>query len=95
MKIEFTWDFQKAATNLKKHGVSFDEAKTVFEDMLAVIVDDVEHSRGELRSIIIGLSNRSRLLFVSHVERTDKIRIISARPATKQEKKDYESGTKF
>ncbi len=95
MKIEFTWDFQKAESNLKKHGISFDEAVTVFEDLLAVIFDDVEHSDGERRSIIIGLSAKLRLLFVSHIDDDHEIRIISARLATKHEQKDYETGRNF
>jgi uncharacterized DUF497 family protein len=86
---EFEWDDNKAASNLQKHNVSFEEAATVFDDMLSRIADDVLHSDGEMRSVMIGLSARSRLLFVSFAERNERIRIISAREATKAEKKAY------
>ncbi|HEY2414013.1 MAG TPA: BrnT family toxin [Pirellulaceae bacterium] len=90
MAIEFEWDASKAATNVKKHGVSFEEAASVFADGLAFILDDDEHSQDELREIIIGHSEKNRLLLVSFTERSDKIRIISVRRATKRERRDYE-----
>lgn len=89
--MKFEWDPIKAATNIRKHGVSFDEAVTVFKDPLAFIFDDVAHSENEHREIIIGISALRRMILVCFVERVeDVIRIISARPATRQETKDYE-----
>jgi len=90
MAIEFEWDAQKAATNQKKHGITFEEAATVFGDALAAIFDDEAHSIEEHREIIIGHSDRNRLLLVSFTERSEQIRIISARRTTKQERRDYE-----
>ena len=90
MSIEFEWDSQKAASNFKKHGVTFEEAVTVFGDPLAAIFDDEEHSVDEPREIIVGHSNYQHLLLVNFTERSDKIRIISARRATKRERQDYE-----
>ncbi|HEY9658064.1 MAG TPA: BrnT family toxin [Allocoleopsis sp.] len=90
--MEFEWDQDqsKAASNLKKHGVSFEEAKTVFDNPLAVIFDDEAHSVDEQREIIIGHSRQNRLLLVAFTERFGKVRIISARLATRQEREDYE-----
>ncbi|HEX6034660.1 MAG TPA: BrnT family toxin [Anaerolineales bacterium] len=88
--MEFEWDPRKAKSNLRKHGVSFPEAGTIFGDELAITVFDPDHSDEEDRFITIGWSNRKRLLIVSHTERGDKIRIISARELTKVERKDYE-----
>ena len=94
MPVSFEWDADKAALNAAKHGVTFDEASTVFSDSLAVIFEDEEHSVDELREIIIGHSVIQRLLLVSFTERgEDVVRIISARKATKKERKDYEEGT--
>ncbi len=90
MSVRFEWDRQKAATNLRKHRVSFDEARTVFYDSLARIFDDPVHSTVEQREIIIGHSLVGRLLIVSFTERGEAIRIISARLATKRERQDYE-----
>lgn len=91
MGIRFEWDRRKGAANLRKHGVSFDEASTVFHDPLARIFDDEEHSDDESREIVIGHSVTGRLLLVSFVERTENvIRIISARPTTTHERGDYE-----
>jgi uncharacterized DUF497 family protein len=90
MALEFEWDPDKAVLNKKKHGVTFEEALTVFGDPLAAIFDDVTHSVEEQREIIIGHSAKNRLLLVSFTERGEAIRIISARRATKQERKDYE-----
>ncbi len=89
--LEFYWDPLKNKINQKKHDISFDEAKTVFYDPLARIFDDVIHSVDESREIIIGHSFTKKLLLVVYVERKqNQIRIISARQATKKEKKDYE-----
>lgn len=88
--MEFEWDETKAGINQKKHGVSFEEAKTVFDNPLALIFDDEEHSVNERRKIIIGHSRNNRLLLVSYTERTNAIRIISARLATRREREDYE-----
>jgi len=89
--MKFQWDPNKAKANLRKHGVSFDEAVTVFKDPLALIFDDEKHSQEEHREIIIGISSLSKLLLVCFVERYETVvRIITARPATNQEKKDYE-----
>ena len=90
MDLEFEWHIDKAASNEKKHGVTFDEAMTVFADPLAVIFDDEEHSAEEPREIIVGHSAEGRLLLVSFTERQNAVRIISARRATKRERKDYE-----
>jgi uncharacterized protein len=90
MAIEFEWDAEKANTNQRKHKVSFDEAATVFGDPMASIFADEVHSSEEVREIIIRTSDRHRLLLVSFTERQKKIRIISARRATKRERLDYE-----
>jgi len=90
--MEFEWDPQKAKSNLSKHDISFEEAKTVFEDPLYVDFYDPDHSEAEHRYIIIGESSKNRLLLVAYTERGDKIRLISARPATKQEEKAYQEG---
>ena len=76
--MEFEWDQSKAASNLKKHGVSFEEAKTVFDNPLAVIFDDKAHSVGEQREIIISHSRQNRLLLIAFTERSGNVRIISA-----------------
>lgn len=88
--MEFEWDPRKAEINLRKHGVSFTEAGTVFGDELAITVPDPDHSKDEERYITIGWSNQRRLLMVSHTDRGDRIRIISARELTKTERKVYE-----
>ena len=92
MSIEFEWDPDKAAKNLRKHKVSFEEAATVFRDTLSVTVPDPDHSAEEDRHITVGLSSRLRLLMVSHIEWGEQIRIISARQLTHQERNDYEKG---
>jgi hypothetical protein len=79
--------------NAEKHGVTFDEAATAFRDPLARIFDDPVHSSGEHRELLVGHSRRARLIVVSFAERGDRIRIISARNATKRERRDYEQGT--
>ncbi|MFZ2357815.1 MAG: BrnT family toxin [Anaerolineae bacterium] len=91
MNIRFTWDRQKADRNRQEHeGVTFEEAATVFRDPQAFIFDDDEHSDEEHRELIIGYSRRNRLLIISFTERADVIRIISARKADSDERKDYE-----
>lgn len=87
----FDWNEEKAKSNLAKHGVSFDEATSVFDDPLFLTFADPEHSLGEQRFIIIGESAKGRLLVVSYTERTKTIRLISARLATNKERKAYES----
>jgi hypothetical protein len=89
--MDFEWDLQKADINDKKHGVSFDEASSVFGDYLSFTYPDSEHSILEERYIIIGLSIKNRILVISHTQRVESIRIISARQATKQEREFYES----
>ena len=89
--MRFEWDRAKAIGNIRKHGISFDEAVTVFKDPLAFIFDDITHSEQEHREIIIGMSTLRRMILVCFVEQIeDVVRIISARPATRQEIKDYE-----
>jgi uncharacterized DUF497 family protein len=90
MTPEFEWDAQKETENVKSHGVAFDEALTVFADPLANIFDDPDHSSDERRELIIGQSVAQRLLLVSFTERGRRIRIISARPTTARERRDYE-----
>ena len=91
MSVRVEWDSRKANSNLEKHNVSFDEASTIFDDPLTALFDDEDHSTGEIREIAIGQSIQNRLLVVSFTEREpDIIRIISARLATRQERKDYE-----
>jgi uncharacterized DUF497 family protein len=90
--MEFEWDNQKADHNLLKHGVSFREASTVFDDPLIVTFDDPDHSDDEDRFIAIGTSAEGRLLMVAHTDRYDRIRIISARILKPKERRLYESG---
>ena len=90
MALEFEWDSRKAELNLKEHGVSFDEATTVFRDTLSITIADPDHSDSEGRFVDIGMSHRGQLLVVSYTERNDRIRIISARPPTRAERKSYE-----
>jgi len=85
----FEWDRDKAARNLEKHAVSFEEASSVFDDPLFIMVIDDEHSADEERYITIGRSARDRLLVVAHTDRKGRIRIISARPATRGEERFY------
>ncbi len=92
MFMEFEWDENKANANLSKHGVAFDEAKTVFDDPLYIDFYDPDHSDEEERYIIIGQSQQRRLLVVSYTEREQTTRLISAREATKREKDAYEEG---
>lgn len=88
--MEFEWDESKATANLTKHDVSFEEAKSVFDNVLAVIFHDEAHSVGEKREIIIGHSQNNRLLLISFTERSNTISIISARLATRRERENYE-----
>ena len=90
MPLLFEWDPGKARKNLTSHRVSFDEASTVFQDAMSLTIPDPLHSKGEERFILLGHSNRHRLLVVVHTERGDRIRIISARAATKKERMRYE-----
>ena len=89
--MQFEWDPKKAARQLTKHGVSFEEASSVFGDRLAITIDDTDHSIKERRFITTGLSSLRRLVVVSHTERSGRIRIITAREATRQEREQYES----
>jgi uncharacterized DUF497 family protein len=88
--MEFVWNPNKAANNRRKHGVSFLEAITVFDDPLAVTYDDPDHSEQEDRFLTYGLSNQNRLLVVSHTPRDEKAPLISARQATRRERNLYE-----
>ena len=90
MPYQFEWDADKAATNLRKHGVSFDEAVTAFADPPSVLLPDPDHSVEEERYLVLGVSTRDRLLVVAFVERPPRTRIISARLATRRERHDYE-----
>lgn len=88
----YEWDAEKAKANRRKHGISFDEAATVFLDPLALTYPDPDPSIGEEREITIGYSARHQVVFVSHCQRGNRVRIISARKATKGERKQYEEG---
>jgi uncharacterized protein len=90
--MQFEWNPDKANSNLKKHGVSFNEASTVFKDPLSVTFPDPDHSYSEERYVIIGLSSAGRILIVSHTDRADRVRIISAREATRNERRFYQDG---
>jgi hypothetical protein len=90
--VRFEWNALKAAANLRKHGVSFDEASSVFFDPLSATGDDPDHSLDERRFLTFGVSSSGRLLVVAHAEHDDAIRIITARLATRAERKLYEEG---
>ena len=90
MSLTFEWDEKKADENLRKHGVSFEEAKTVFNDPFSVTIHDPDHSSDEQRYVDIGLSLKGRLIVVSYCERGKTIRLISSRRATRKEQRDYE-----
>ena len=90
--MRFEWDHEKAASNFAKHGVSFDEARTVFDDPLATTIADPDHSGDEDRWLTTGFSTQPRLVIVWHTNRSDVIRIIGARRATPNERRIYESG---
>jgi uncharacterized protein len=91
--VEFEWDPDKERSNIERHGVDFTEAATVFGDPLELTISDPDHSVGEFRLLSIGHSSFNRILVVSYTEREDRIRIISARTASPQERRQYESGT--
>lgn len=88
--LKFEWDPEKAEANFAKHGVSFEEAATIFSDALALTFNDPDHSIGEHRMLTFGVSQNDRLLSVAHTERGRTIRIISARKATRHERGIYE-----
>jgi uncharacterized protein len=90
--MEFGWNPEKAAINWRKHNISFQEATTVFDDSLSVTFPDPDHSIGENRYVIIGISRSGQLLVVSHTDRENYTRIISARRASRQERRFYEEG---
>jgi uncharacterized DUF497 family protein len=90
--MQFEWNENKAERNLSKHGVSFEEAKTVFDDPLYVDFYDPDHSEDEERYLIVGESNQGRVLIVSYTERGNSIRLISAREVTRTEREAYEEG---
>jgi uncharacterized DUF497 family protein len=89
--LQFEWDPEKARINLSKHRVRFDEASTVFGDPLALTIDDPDHSYQERRLLTTGFSAKRRLIIVAHTHREGAIRIISARPVSRNERKQYES----
>jgi len=86
------WDDQKAAANAKKHGVLFEEAATVLEDALSITFRDPDHSIEEFRFLTIGLGSTARIIMVAHTDREEAVRLISARPATRSERRFYEEG---
>jgi len=88
--VIYEWDPKKAKANLRQHGVSFDQAASVFLDPLAVTFPDPDHSGEEFREITIGRSASQRVVFLSHTRRGDRTRLISARKATRRERKQYE-----
>ncbi|MBU6476709.1 MAG: BrnT family toxin [Xanthomonadaceae bacterium] len=90
--MDFEWNRAKAAANRRKHGVTFEEAATIFDDPLALTFADPDHAFGEEHWLTFGISNQQRLLTVAHTERHDRLRIISAREATRHEHKIYEEG---
>jgi uncharacterized protein len=90
MQLRFDWDKKKAETNQRKHGISFDEAQSVFTDDHSIIVPDPDHSIEEDRAVIIGSSRSGQTLVVCYVERDDVIRLLSARRATRAERGKYE-----
>lgn len=92
MAFTFEWDPRKAVANLRKHEVSFDEAATAFADPFGIVVDDPRHSTAEARVALLGHSESGRLLAVMFTERGDRIRLISARKATRREHRHYEEG---
>jgi hypothetical protein len=89
--VEFEWDADKAALNVRKHNVAFSKAATVFGDALSVTVGDPDHSAAQRRFITIGCSQRGRPLMVAHTQRGERVRIISARTLTRGERKAYEA----
>jgi len=92
MGLTFEWDERKAASNVQKHGVAFDEAATAFGDPLSLTIPDPLHSEDEDRFVLIGETYRGRLVVVVHTARGDNLRLISARSATRSERRTYEQG---
>lgn len=90
MKLTFEWNENKARSNIEKHGLSFEEAATAFGDPLSLAIEDPEHSADESRFVLLGTTLRNKLVVVVHAERGDTIRIISARLATRAERRAYE-----
>jgi len=90
--LAFEWDEKKAAANLRKHGVSFEEAASAFGDPLSLTIADAAHSEDEERSLLLGMTARHRLVVVAHIEQVDTVHLISARLATSAERRDYEEG---
>ena len=90
MGLKFEWDKRKAVLNIKKHGVSFENAATAFGDPLSVTIHDPKHSYDEDRFLLLGETQDKKLVVVAHTDRKDTIRLINARPATRQEREDYE-----
>ncbi len=90
--MQFEWNPDKARSNLKKHEVSFNEASTVFNDPLSMTFPDPNHSYSEDRYVIIGLSSAGRILVIPHTDRADRVRIISAREATRNDRRFYKDG---
>ena len=90
MGLTFEWDRRKATSNLKKHGVSFEEAASAFADPLSLTIANPDHSEDDERFLLLGVSYRGHLMVVAHTENRERIRIISARPASALERKSYE-----
>jgi uncharacterized DUF497 family protein len=90
--MNFEWDREKAALNAEKHGVSFEEAATAFGDRLSLTIADPDHSEGEQRFLLVGESYQGRLVVVAHTDRGDSVRLISARLATRRERRAYGQG---
>ena len=91
--IIFEWDLRKDEVNVRKHGIGFAEVSTVFGDPLSITIPDPDHSTNEERFVIIGMSDRRKLLIVVHTVRGEQIRLISARAATRRERQSYEENT--
>lgn len=92
MALQFEWDRKKARSNKKNHGVTFEEASTIFGDPLSITIPDPVHSVGEERFVTVGTSVNDKLIVVVHADRDDIIRIVSARKATRNERSQYEQG---
>jgi uncharacterized DUF497 family protein len=90
--VFFEWDRDKEAQNRRKHGIAFRDAATVFDDLLSTTYPDLAHSKAEQRYITIGMTEKGRIIVVAHTEENDTVRIISARPATRYERRFYEEG---
>jgi uncharacterized DUF497 family protein len=92
--LKFVWDREKAAANLVKHGVDFEDAISAFDDPLSITISDPDHSKKEERFLLVGHSRAGRLLVIAHTERGNEIRLINARPATRRERQKYEKEPK-